>query len=107
MLRVFSLLLAAIALQMARSAFSHFVCSVVLGAVPQVQKMSSQLRNGEGWLAMASVPRYGEPGPGALLASVTSTELFLPVVASAFCAMVSTCVLERSPEPSYSAHGMS
>jgi len=44
--------LAAIALRTARSAFSHFVCSVALGAQPQVLKTSSQLRFRDGALLM-------------------------------------------------------
>src|SRR6266568_3098775 len=44
--------LALIALRMARSAFSHFSRSVALGALPQVQKTSSQLRLREGTLAI-------------------------------------------------------
>jgi hypothetical protein len=39
-----SLVLALIALRIARSAFSHFVCSVSLGAAPQLQNVASQSR---------------------------------------------------------------
>ena len=77
--RVLSFLLASIALRTARSAFSHFVCSVVLGAPPQVQKTSSQLRFRDGAVRHVSSSPTGRPDQARLFASVTRTEFFLPV----------------------------
>jgi hypothetical protein len=44
MLFELSLAVASIALRIARSAFSHFVCSVLLGGAPQLENVASQSR---------------------------------------------------------------